>query len=79
MTTKHPRINLVIEEPIFHILKDLSKANSLSLSSQVKNLVLKALEDIEDMGLNRIADYREKTFNRKNALSFDEMMKRLDK
>lgn len=79
MGTKHPRINLVIEEPLFNILKDLSKLNSLSLSSQVKDLVVKALEDVEDIGLNRIAAYREKTFNRKNALSFDEMMKRLVK
>ncbi|MCB4790939.1 MAG: antitoxin, RHH family protein [Elusimicrobia bacterium] len=77
MTTKNPRINLVIEKPLFHILKDLSAKNALSLSSQVRDLIIRALEDIEDIGLANEASQREKNFNRKTALSFETVMGKL--
>lgn len=77
MGTSHPRINLVIEKPLFNTIKELSEENDLSLSSQVRELVIKALEEIEDMGLSRIAEKRLKTFKRKEALTYDEALKRL--
>jgi len=62
MTTKNPRINLVIEKPLFHILKDLSVKNALSLSSQTRDLIIRALEDIEDIGLARVSIPKRKDF-----------------
>lgn len=79
MGTKLPRINLVIEEPIFNILKDLSRKNALSLSSQARELIISALEDIEDIGLAKIAERRDKTFNRKTSLTLHEVMRRYGK
>lgn len=76
MTTKHPRINLVIEKPVYNVIKTLSRENDLSLSSQVRDLVIKALEEIEDRILVRIADQRQKTFNPKTALTYDALLRK---
>ncbi len=77
MTTKHPRINLVIEKPLYRVIESLANKNNLSLSSQVRELILEAIETYEDICLAKLADERTKTFSRRKALSHETFWKRV--
>lgn len=79
MSTKHPKINLVIERPLFETIKTLSEQNDLSLSSQIRSLVLEALENIEDIELVKLAEERYRTFNHHKAITHKEMWDGLSK
>lgn len=79
MPTRNPRINLVIEKPLFSTIKTLAEKNHLSLSSQVKKLVNDALETFEDVGLTRIADERSRSFSYNKALSHESFWKEVKK
>ena len=69
MPTKNPRINVVLEKPIFRIIKKLARRDNVSLSMKVRDLILVALESSEDILLTEIAEKREKTFDRKKMLT----------
>ena len=71
MATKHPRIHLVLENPLFKTVESLAHKNDLSLSSQVRELIIEAIETYEDRVLTRIAEERTKSFNHDKALSHD--------
>ena len=43
MATKHPRIHLVLEKPLYKTIEKLADKNDLSLSSQVRDLILDSL------------------------------------
>ncbi len=75
MFTKRPRINMVIEKPVFSAIKKLAEENDLSLSAQVRELVLKALEELEDIELSVLAAERLRTFSRSKALSHKQLWK----
>ncbi|MEW6040205.1 MAG: antitoxin, RHH family protein [Elusimicrobiota bacterium] len=76
MPTKHPRVNLVLERPIYQIVESLARKNDLSLSSQIRALILEALETTEDICLSIIADERSKSFDRSKSLSHNHFWKR---
>ena len=59
MPTKNPRINITVEEPTAKLLKQLAKKQQKSLSRFTKELVLHALENMEDMALVAIAESRD--------------------
>lgn len=59
MPTKHPRINITVEESIAGILSSLAEHEHKSISSLAKELLLEALERREDMGLSAIAEIRD--------------------
>jgi hypothetical protein len=73
MPTKNPRINVVLEEPIYYNIARLAKRDGVSLSLKVRDLVKEALEIEEDIALSQFAEKREKTFERKKTLSHDEV------
>ena len=54
MPTKNPRINVVLEKPIFRIIKKLARRDNVSLSMKVRDLILVALESSEDILLTEI-------------------------
>ena len=73
MPTKNPRINVVLEEPIYHNIERLAKRDGVSLSLKVRDLVREALEIEEDIVLSHCAEKREKTFEKKKSLKHDEV------
>ncbi len=73
MPTKNPRINVVLERPLYNIVGRLAERDGVSLSLKVRDLVKEALEIEEDIALSKLAEIREKTFSRKKALKHDEV------
>ncbi len=73
MPTSNPRINVVLEKPIYKTIKELAKRDGVSLSLKVRDLVKEAIEIEEDIGLARIAEKREKSFTKSKALKHKEV------
>ena len=73
MPTKNPRINVVLEKPLFHAIQWLADKEGVSLSLKVRDLVKEALEIEEDIALSAFAEKRDRTFRKSNALKHDEV------
>jgi hypothetical protein len=69
MPTKNPRVNVVLEEPLYEGLSRWAKRDGVSLSLKVRDLVKEALEAQEDRSLVLIAEERERSFDRKKAVT----------
>jgi hypothetical protein len=69
MPTKNPRVNVVLEEPLYEGLQRWAERDKVSLSLKVRDLVKEALESQEDRALAVFAEEREKSFDRKKALT----------
>jgi hypothetical protein len=69
MPTKNPRINVVLEKPLYESVRRLAKKEDISLSLKIRDLVKRALEAEEDAALAEFAQEREKTFRRSKALT----------
>ncbi len=72
MPTKNPRINIVLEKPLYASIERLAKRDGVSLSLKVRDLVKEALEIEEDITLSSFAEERERTFSKAKALNHDE-------
>lgn len=75
MPTTSPRVNVVLERPLYRTLRKLAAKDGVSLSTKVRDLVREALEEYEDACLVRLAEEREKTFDRSRALTHDQVWK----
>jgi hypothetical protein len=75
MPTQNPRINIVVEPPLYGVMNDLATSEGVSMSTLARDLIREALELREDMGLAAWASAREKTFSKKRALSHEETWK----
>lgn len=73
MPTKKPRLNVVLETPLYEALSRLAKQDGTSLSLKARDLLRDALELYEDRALSRLAEERERTFDRAQALSHREV------
>lgn len=73
MPTKHPRVNVVLEKPLYKDVERIAGRDGVSLSLKVRDLVKEALEIEEDIALSHVAEAREKSFDRKKALRHDEV------
>lgn len=69
MATKHPRLNVVLETPLYSAVRRLAKKDGVSLSLKARDLILEALEAYEDAYWIKVAESREKTFHKKSALT----------
>ena len=69
MPATNPRVNVVLEEPVYEGLRRWAKRDGVSLSLKVRDLVKEALEVEEDRALARLAEKRERTLDKKKALS----------
>ena len=69
MATKHPRLNVVLEKPLYRAVESLAKKDGVSLSFKARDLIHEALESYEDVFWVKIAEAREKTFSKKSALT----------
>jgi len=75
MPTKNPRLNVVLEPPLYNALNGLAKKEGVSLSLKARDLIKEALEMEEDRYWEEIAQKREKTFLPKKALSHKDIWK----
>ena len=73
MPAKNPRVNVVLERPLYNNVERLAERDGVSLSLKVRDLVREALEIEEDIALAHLAEAREKSFHKKKALKHDEV------
>ena len=73
MPAKNPRINVVLEKPLYHALHHLAEDSGISLSMLMRDLVKEALEIREDRALADFALQRDNSFDRDKALSHEEI------
>ena len=73
MPTTKPRINVILEDPLYETVEHLAKRDGMSLSMKVRDLVKEALEIREDIALTSFAEKREKTFRKSKSLKHDEV------
>jgi len=69
MPTKNPRVNVVLEKPLYDLVARWARRDGISLSLKVRDVVKAAAEAEEDQVLGRLAKEREHTFNRQSALT----------
>jgi len=69
MPTKNPRVNVVLEKPLYDSVRRLAEKEDVSLSLKIRDLVRAALEAEEDAALAQFAEEREKSFKRSRALT----------
>jgi hypothetical protein len=69
MPARNPRINVVLERPLYQAVERLAHRDQVSLSTKMRDLVREALELEEDSRLAAIAERRERSFVREAALS----------
>jgi hypothetical protein len=75
--TKNPRVNTVLDPPLFRAVERLAKNDHVSLSEKVRDLVREAVELFEDEGLESIARERRIGAPKGRWLSGDEVRRRL--
>ena len=69
MATKNPRLNVVLEMPLYLTIQKLAKKDGVSLSLKARDLIREALEAYEDSYWGTMAEAREKTLSKKSALT----------
>ena len=72
MPTKKPRVNIVVEPPLYGIMHDLAVESGVSMSTLARDLIREALELREDVAIGVFAEKRMKTFEPDSALSHEE-------
>ena len=73
MPTTKPRINIILEEPLYKTVEELAERDGISLSLKARDLIRDALEIQEDVALASFAEEREKTFRKPKALKHEEV------
>lgn len=73
MPATNPRVNVVLEEPMYDSVRRLAKRDKVSLSLKVRDLVKEALEMEEDRSLTVLAEERDRTFDASKALSHEQV------
>jgi sigma54-dependent transcription regulator len=69
MPTTLPRISTVVERSIYEAVAMLAKRDGVSLSQKARDLLLEALELIEDAGLEAIVERRRKNLGKSIPLA----------
>ena len=75
MPTKNPRLNVVLEPPVYLSVKKLAEKNGVSLSLETRDLIKEALEIYEDRYWLEKVKEREKTFVRNRARTHNQVWK----
>ena len=72
MPAKNPRVNVVLEKPLYDLVSKWARRDGVSLSLKVRDVLRAAAEAEEDTVLAAMAAERERTFTRKSALTHEE-------
>lgn len=65
MPTKHPRLNVVLDNDLYEMVEKISQQEDKSMSVVAKELIEDALEKHEDLLLSEIAMKRESKSKKK--------------
>ena len=77
MPAKNPRVMVVMEPPLYQRVTRFAEADGVSVSLKVRDLLKEAFEIYEDRYLVNLAKNREKSFDRKRALTVSQMRARM--
>ena len=69
MTTKHPRLMVTLDSPIFHWVKEMAQKEGVSLSMRVRDFLREIYEQYEERYWAKTGEKRLKTFRAKSAVS----------
>lgn len=72
MPTKNPRINVVVDPPLYRRVERMASERGISISLVARDLIKEGLETQEDIGLEYLAEQRESTFDSEGALSHED-------
>jgi len=75
MPTDKPRLNVVLEPPLYLKVKKLAKKDGVSLSLKARDLIRKSIEYYENTYWLKKAKKRNKTLVRAKALTHKEIWK----
>jgi len=73
MSTKNPRIHVLVEEPIYRTIHTLASNEGMSISAVTHSLIREALEMREDASLAALAEAREKTLPEVDLLDHEDV------
>ncbi|MDY6839516.1 MAG: toxin-antitoxin system, antitoxin component [Thermodesulfobacteriota bacterium] len=73
MPAKNPRINVVLDAPLYQQVQFLAEKDGVSLSTKVRDLIKEAMEIQEDIFLNSFGQEREGTWDKSQGLAHDEV------
>jgi hypothetical protein len=73
MPAKNPRINVVLDPPLYKNVQFLAEKDGVSLSTKVRDLLKDAIEIQEDIFLAGIAEQRERTLGITDALTHEDI------
>lgn len=68
MPVSKPRVNVVLEPPLFAALKRMADKDAVSLASKVREIVRDAVEMDEDAYLVGLADKRAQAYRRSKSI-----------
>jgi predicted DNA-binding protein len=71
MPAKNPRINVVLDDPIYRYVQFLAEKDGVSLSTKVRDLIREALATEEDIYLAAFAEERERSLAESSVLSHE--------
>lgn len=69
MPTAHPRLNVVLENPLMRALEALASRDGVSLSHKARDLIIQAIEVEEDAGLDALMQDRMKRSGQGHSLA----------
>ena len=72
MATKYPRVNLVVEPPLYSVIQNMARLEGVSMSALTRELIKEAISLREDGALACLAEEREKTFLTKKSLTHEQ-------
>ena len=73
MPAKNPRINVVLENPLYKQVQFLARKDGVSMSAKVRELLKEIIETQEDIFLSEIASERETRWKDSEAISHNEV------
>lgn len=73
MPAKNPRINVVLEDPLYKQVQFLAQKDGVSMSAKVRELLKEIIETQEDIYLAEIASKREAGWKDSKAISHNEV------
>ena len=79
MPAINPRVNVVLEKPLYEKISHIARSEGVSLSLKVRDFVRQAVEDYEDAFFVKVASKREKSFRLSGAMKHGEIWAHLDR
>ena len=73
MPAKNPRINVVLEEPLYKQVQFLAQKDGMSMSAKVRELLKEIIETQEDIFLAKIAFARETGWKNSEAIPHNDV------